>query len=261
MNILERIAATKRQEIALKRKVVPESQLGASALMDRVPVSMKASLLSRPFGIIAEHKRRSPSRSVINQSLSVGEVVRGYEAGGAGAVSVLTDATYFGGSLEDLQLARAATTLPLLRKEFILDPYQVLEARAHGADAILLIAALLEPAEIRQLSDSARRLGLEVLLEVHDLDELRAAPADAADMIGVNNRNLKTFDVDLATSHNLAPHIPETALRITESGLGNPGELRALRESGYRGFLMGETFMKQQDPGKALRTFLKDLGT
>ena len=259
MNILDRIAATKREEIALKQQVVPESQLRDSALMERGPVSMKASLSARAFGIIAEHKRRSPSRSVINQGLTVQQVVRGYTAGGAGAVSVLTDGTYFGGSLEDLLLARAVTDLPLLRKEFILDPYQVLEARAHGADAILLIAALLEPGQIESLAGRARELGMEVLLEVHDRDELAAAPLGSADMIGVNNRNLKTFEVDRATSHSLAGLIPDTALRITESGLGKPAELQELRASGYQGFLMGDSFMKQDNPGDSLQACLKTL--
>ncbi len=259
MNILERIARTKREEVALKKRIVPESQLGAYTLMDRPVVSMKASLAARPFGIIAEHKRRSPSRSVINQDLSVSEVVTGYQNGGAGAISVLTDATYFGGSLEDLQVARSCTDLPLLRKEFILDPYQVLEARASGADAILLIAALLTPAEIESLAARARELGLEVLLEVHHAGELERAPLEGIDMIGVNNRNLKTFEVDLATSHELAGMIPDSVLRVTESGLGAPGQLRALRDSGFRGFLMGETFMKHKDPGKALGSFIKEL--
>ncbi|MDC6354707.1 MULTISPECIES: indole-3-glycerol phosphate synthase TrpC [unclassified Robiginitalea] len=259
MNILDRIAATKREEIALKQQVVPEARLRDSALMQREPASMKASLSARSYGIIAEHKRRSPSRAVINQALTVQQVVRGYTAGGAGAVSVLTDGTYFGGSLEDLLLARAVTDLPLLRKEFILEPYQVLEARAHGADAILLIAALLEPGQIEALAGQAQELGMEVLLEVHDREELDKSPLGSADMIGVNNRNLKTFEVDLATSHSLAGLIPDTALRITESGLGKPGELRELRDSGYRGFLMGESFMKQDDPGKALKAFLKTL--
>lgn len=259
MNILDRIAATKREEIALKQQVVPEARLRDSALMERKPVSMKASLSARAYGIIAEHKRRSPSRAVINQALTVQQVVRGYTAGGAGAVSVLTDGTYFGGSLEDLLLARAVTDLPLLRKEFILEPYQVLEARAHGADAILLIAALLEAGQIETLAGQARELGMEVLLEVHDRKELEGAPLGSADMIGVNNRNLKTFEVDLATSHSLAGLIPDTALRITESGLGRPGELRELRDSGYRGFLMGESFMKEEDPGRALESFLKTL--
>lgn len=261
MNILQQIAADKRREVTLKQKWVPESQLRDSALFDRSTLSMKASLEKREFGIIAEHKRRSPSRAVINQGVTLPEVVTGYEEAGAGAVSVLTDSTYFGGSLEDLLLARACTALPILRKEFIIDPYQVLEARSFGADAILLIAALLDRHEVEALGGLARELGLEVLLEVHSSEELEEAWVPGLDMIGVNNRNLKTFEVSLETSRQLAPLIPESALRISESGLGEAAQLRELKTLGYGGFLMGEWFMKQASPGAALKSFLKELAS
>lgn len=259
MDILQQIAADKRREVALKKKCVPEEQLRDTALFNRPVRSMKASLQSRAYGIIAEHKRRSPSRAVINQNAALPEVVTGYEKAGAGAVSVLTDGTYFGGSLDDLVLARACTDLPLLRKEFMLDPYQVVEARGHGADAILLIAALLSRSEVENLSGLAHQLSMEVLLEVHDAAELEASLVPGLDMIGVNNRNLKTFEVSLATSRHLAPLIPDTALRISESGLGEAAQLRELKALGYGGFLMGESFMKQPDPGAALAGFLKEL--
>jgi indole-3-glycerol phosphate synthase len=220
---------------------------------------MRASLEKQSYGIIAEHKRRSPSRAVINQKIALPEVVAGYEQAGAGALSVLTDSTYFGGSLEDLLLARACTDLPILRKEFILDPYQVVEARAYGADAILLIAALLDRPAIEALSGLARELGLEVLLEVHSAEELEQAWVPGLDMIGVNNRNLKTFEVSLDTSRQLAPLIPDSALRISESGLGEAAQLRELKTLGYGGFLMGESFMKQPSPGEALKLFLNEL--
>ncbi len=243
----------------MKKKCVPEAQLRGNALFTRPTHSMKASLQSRPFGIIAEHKRRSPSRAVINQSVALPAVVTGYEKAGAGAVSVLTDGTYFGGSLDDLVLARACTDLPLLRKEFMLDPYQVIEARAYGADAILLIAALLSRPEIENLGGLAHELGMEVLLEVHSAEELEAALVPGLDLIGVNNRNLKTFEVSLDTSRHLATLIPDTALRISESGLGDAAQLRELKALGYDGFLMGESFMKQPDPGAALAGFLNQL--
>ncbi len=260
MNILERIAAHKRREIELKKQVVPESQLRDAALFSRPTQSLKASLGAQNFGIIAEHKRRSPSRAVINQQTPLTEIISGYDQGGAAGISVLTDGTFFGGSLEDLLQARALTELPLLRKEFILDPYQLLEARAHGADAILLIAALLTRAEMEALSAAAHALDLEVLLEVHDREELERSPAGAVDMIGVNNRNLKTFEVSLDTSRELVGAIPSSALAVSESGLGDPAQLRELSSLGFRGFLMGETFMKEPDPGKALSGFLKSMG-
>ena len=261
MNILERIAADKRIEIALKKKVVPEAQLRNAPLFGRPVVSLKASLEARPFGIIAEHKRRSPSRAVINQGVALPEVVRGYDQAGAGGISVLTDGMYFGGSLDDLLLARATTDLPLLRKEFMLDPYQLLEARAYGADAILLIAALLPPVVVTELTQAAQALGLEVLLEVHNREELEQNLGCGADLFGVNNRNLKTFEVRLDTSRDLISDIPDQALKISESGLGKPEELHELRTLGYRGFLMGESFMKTPDPGKALADFLTSLGS
>ena len=259
MSILDRIAAQKRREIALKKQLIPEENLREYPLFNRPVHSLRASLQERPFGIIAEHKRRSPSREVINQKVALPDVVTGYDRAGAAGISVLTDGTFFGGSLEDLVLARACTALPLLRKEFILDPYQITEARAHGADAILLIAALLEPGEMETLSQAARDLNLEVLLEVHDKEELFRCPEGSADLIGVNNRNLKTFEVRLETSMELAASIPEGVLRVSESGLGEASDIHRLREKGYHGFLMGESFMKQQDPGKALGNLLEIL--
>jgi indole-3-glycerol phosphate synthase len=259
MNILDRIIRDKKAEIALKKKLMPETALRDFALVSRETRSLKNSLLSRPTGIIAEHKRRSPSRAVINQSCSVSEVVRGYQDAGAAGISVLTDGKYFGGSLEDLLLARASTDLPLLRKEFIVDPYQVLEAKAYGADAILLIAAVLSEAELTFLSEKAHRLGLEVLLEVHNGEELEKSLKGGADLIGVNNRNLKTFEVSLQTSRDLVTRIPETVGKVSESGLGSPDQLRELKVLGYHGFLMGESFMKEENPGAALSALLTEI--
>ncbi|MDP2060059.1 MAG: indole-3-glycerol phosphate synthase TrpC, partial [Flavobacteriaceae bacterium] len=172
MNILDKIIADKKREIILKKSVIPLTQLEASVLFERTTLSLCENLKTKSFGIIAEHKRRSPSKAVINQSFAVEDVVKGYEIAGAAAISVLTDSKYFGGSLDDLLLARAAVNIPLLRKEFIVDAYQILEAKSQGADLILLIAAVLTRTEIKQLSEFAQSLGLEVLLEVHNLEEL-----------------------------------------------------------------------------------------
>jgi indole-3-glycerol phosphate synthase len=258
MNILDRIIQDKKAEVGLKKKLVPEAALEGFGLISRETRSLKTSLLSRATGIIAEHKRRSPSRAVINQGCTVTEVVKGYEKAGAAGISVLTDGKYFGGSLEDLLLARASTDLPLLRKEFIVDPYQVLEAKAYGADAILLIAAVLSETDLASLCEKAHSLELEVLLEVHNGGELEKSLNAGADLIGVNNRNLKTFEVSLQTSRDLVNRIPHTVGKVSESGLGSPDQLRELKALGYHGFLMGESFMKEKDPGAALAALLTE---
>jgi indole-3-glycerol phosphate synthase len=261
MNILDKIILDKQAEVALKKSLLPEAALEGFGLVSRKTRSLKEALLSRPTGIIAEHKRRSPSRAVINQACSVSEVVKGYEKAGAAGISVLTDGKYFGGSLEDLLLARASTDLPLLRKEFIVDPYQILEARAFGADAILLIAAVLTESELGALSEKAHALGLEVLLEVHNRIELEDSLKAGADLIGVNNRNLKTFEVSLDISRELVTQIPDSVGKVSESGLGSPLELQELKSIGFDGFLMGESFMKEKDPGAALEALLTEMDT
>ena len=258
MDILTQIAITKRKEVALKKKWVSENQLCESRLFVSPTRSLKHSLNQRDFGIIAEHKRRSPSKSVINQKIALPEVVSGYEQAGAGGISILTDGTYFGGSLEDLLIARGCTNLPLLRKEFIIDPYQILEARAYGADAILLIAALLGREEIYEFTELAHKLGLEVLMEVHNEEELEQAYIPELDMIGVNNRNLKTFEVSLDISRRLSEKIPEGILKISESGLAGHIEVQELKSIGFQGFLMGEAFMRENNPGEALESFLNN---
>lgn len=254
MNILEKITQSKKREIALKKQLFSTNDFEKSPLFDRKTVSLKRCLLASP-GIIAEHKRRSPSKAVINQSLAVEEIVSGYAEAGVSAISVLTDGQYFGGSLDDLLLARAAVSLPLLRKDFMIDPYQILEAKAFGADLILLIAAILQPNEINQMALLAKSLGLEVLLEVHNREELDYSLTPEIDFVGVNNRNLKTFEVSLDTSKELAAYIPDAFLKISESGLSNPESVKTLLKHGYRGFLMGEHFMKTPNPGAAAADF------
>lgn len=255
-NILDRIIADKRKEIALKKALIPVSQLEASVLFGRPAISLAQKLKNSPSGIIAEHKRRSPSKAVINQSHSVFEVAKGYETAGACGISVLTDGKYFGGSLDDLLLARACVNIPLLRKEFIVDEYQILEAKAHGADVILLIAAILSRKEIKALSTFAKSLGLEVLLEVHDEEELQKSVMPSIDMLGVNNRNLKTFEVSLDTSKVLSAAIPDDFVKVSESGISSVEAIKDLQQYGYKGFLIGENFMKSEDPGLSAKGFI-----
>lgn len=256
MNILDKIVADKHHEVALKKSIIPVSQLESSVLFGRSTHSLVENLKVSNSGIIAEHKRRSPSKSVINQSFTVEEVVTGYENAGASAISVLTDGKYFGGSLDDLILARASVQLPLLRKEFVIDEYQILEAKAYGADLILLIAAVLSRKEIETLSAFAKSLGLEVLLEVHNLEELELSIMPTLDIIGVNNRNLKTFEVSLDYSKTLAPHIPDDFIKISESGISSVEAIKDLKTYGYKGFLVGENFMKTDNPGISAKQFI-----
>jgi indole-3-glycerol phosphate synthase len=259
MDILSKIIADKRREVALKKTVVPMHQLEKTLLFGRGCASLRTALKNSNTGIIAEHKRRSPSKATINQDTNVAQVAKGYQKAGACGMSVLTDLKYFGGSLEDLLLARAAVAMPLLRKEFIIDIYQILEAKAHGADVVLLIAAVLQREEIKTLSEFAKSLGLEVLLEVHDLPELRKSVMPSLDLLGVNNRNLKTFEVDLETSKALADEIPSDFVKVSESGIGTTEAITDLRAYGYQGFLIGENFMKTSDPGASTQAFIQHM--
>lgn len=259
MHILDQIIADKHKEVTLKKSLIPETQLEASILFDRKVYSLSQNLKNSPTGIIAEHKRRSPSKAVINTSYSVEDVVRSYEIAGASGISVLTDGKYFGGSLDDLVLARASVSLPLLRKEFIIDTYQILEAKAYGADVILLIAAVLSRVEIKTLSEFAQQIGLEVLLEVHNEAELEKSLMPSLNMIGVNNRNLKTFEVNLDYSKTLADQIPDDFVKISESGISTATAVKDLRNYGYQGFLIGENFMKSNDLGNRTKNFINQL--
>lgn len=259
MNILDKIIADKRKEVILKKSVIPISQLENAALFGSRTLSLSKVLRNNPFGIIAEHKRRSPSKSEINNSLSVEEVVMGYESAGVCGISILTDTKYFGGSLDDLLLAKAAVNVPLLRKEFIIDEYQILEAKANGADAILLIAAVLTQKEIGHLTNFAQSLALEVLIEIHNVEELDKAVIPRPDMIGINNRNLKTFEISLEISKELISKIPEDFVTISESGISSIDAVRELKTVGFQGFLMGENFMKTNNPGEAAKQFIQDL--
>lgn len=259
MNILDKITLDKRKEVALRKGLIPISQLEQSILFERPTISLTNNLRNSKSGIIAEHKRRSPSKSVINNTLNVQDVAKGYEDAGVCGMSVLTDGKYFGGSLDDLLTARASCNLPLLRKEFIIDEYQLLEAKAYGADVILLIAAILSRDEIKQFSEFAKSLNLDVLLEVHNEEELHKSVMPSLDMLGVNNRNLKTFEVSLDTSKSLSSIIPDDFVKVSESGISNIEAIKVLQPYGYQGFLIGENFMKTDSPGASATEFINKL--
>ena len=259
MNILDKITADKRKEVDLKKSIIPIKQLEQSVLFERQTISLSERLKNSASGIIAEHKRRSPSKATINQNLNIQDVAKGYENAGVCGMSVLTEGKYFGGSLDDLLIARASCNIPLLRKEFIIHEYQIIEAKAHGADVILLIAAILSQKEIKQYSELAKQLQLDVLLEVHNEEELHKSIMPSIDMLGVNNRNLKTFDVSLETSKTLSNIIPNDFVKVSESGISSVDAIKELQQFGYKGFLIGENFMKTDNPGESATQFIQNL--
>ncbi len=260
MNILDKIVLRKREEVALAKQKISITSLESKGDFSRQPLGFKDFLLeSNRTGIIAEYKRQSPSKGLINGSATVEEVTQGYNLAGASALSVLTDTDFFGGKAEDLYAARAINQIPILRKDFMIDEYQIVEAKTWGADVILLIASILSPKEINALGKLAQSLGLSVLLEVHDLKELERSISPHLDAIGVNNRNLGDFTVNIQTSFDLVNHIPNEFLKISESAIDNPATIKELKSVGYNGFLIGENFMKTDDPGKAMKEFVKSL--
>jgi len=255
MNILDTIVARKRAEVAERKQRKPLDLIKLDAFYIRDTISLVEGL-SRPnaSGIIAEFKRKSPSKGVINDRVDLLEVTKGYQDAGASAVSILTDEYFFGGDDQDVVRAREVLDIPILRKEFIIDEYQVHEAKAFGADLILLIAACLTKEEVVRFSTVARSLGLEVLLELHDEDELGHV-CETIDLVGINNRSLKTFDVNIARSLRMAGQLPKDKLKVAESGIDDPAQVKLFRENGYSAFLIGENFMKTNDPGIALHEF------
>jgi indole-3-glycerol phosphate synthase len=258
MNILDRIIEHKKKEVEDAKAAVPVSVLEGSAFFSRRPLSLRASLTDpEKTGIIAEFKRRSPSKGVINDQVSVREVTRGYAAAGASCLSVLTDAHFFGGSSKDLEDARV-NGVPILRKDFIIDDYQIVEAKAIGADVILLIAACLAPAEVERLAIFAGSLGLEVLLEIHAEEELEHI-CDATPIVGVNNRDLKSFEVDVERSIRLSKRIPGGKLLVAESGINRVETIWHMQAAGFQGFLVGEYFMKEKNPAIAFAAFVQQL--
>ncbi|MGM9512612.1 indole-3-glycerol phosphate synthase TrpC [Larkinella sp. GY13] len=261
MDVLERIIERKRTEVDYQKTVVSQRELEQRPQFNRQPLSAHDAL-RRPgsSGIIAEFKRKSPSKGIINDQVLVADTTAGYVRAGAACLSVLTDEPFFGGRSEDLIQARQANpSTPIIRKDFIIDPYQIVEAKAIGADFILLIAACLTPEQVQNYSQVAHDLGLEVLLEVHDEEELASHLTETVDLVGVNNRNLKTFVTDLSTSVRLSALIPDSFVKISESGLQQAESILALQQVGYQGFLIGETFMKTADPAQALQQLLDEL--
>ena len=258
MDILEQIIAYKRSEVEKRKAAVNVSQLEGKALYKRPTISLRQSLLDETkTGIIAEFKRRSPSKGNINIDADVLKVTTAYTRYGASGLSVLTDQHFFGGSDEDLLAART-NAIPILRKEFIIDEYQITEAKSIGADVILLIAACLQPAEVKRLAAFARNLNLEVLLELHGEEELGHI-CDEAGLIGINNRNLKTFVVDIERSLRMAESIPADRIKIAESGISSVKNIALFKQHGFQGFLIGENFMKEPDPTIAFAEFVKSL--
>lgn len=256
MTILDEITDNKRIELVEMKKVLSLDEIKEGANYSRTCFSLKDSLLNSKTGIISEFKRRSPSKGDIHKGINPEEVVPLYEEHGASGVSCLADNKYFGGSYKDVMKARECLKrTPLLFKEFTVDPYQLHLAKYSGADVVLLIAACLEVSQCQELADEAHSLGLQCILEVHTEDEL-SHYSQYIDIVGVNNRNLKIFKTDIQNSINLAKNLPSEAVKISESGISNPATVMELRKHGFNGFLMGENFMKEQNPGLALRDFI-----
>ena len=260
MNILKEIVAYKKKEVQNNRSLFPVKLLEQSIYFEGQPVSLK-KYIRHPdkSGIIAEIKRKSPSKGILNAHISIEYTSIGYMQAGASGLSILTDNHYFGGSLEDLKIARMFNFCPILRKEFIIDEYQILESKSIGADVILLIAAILTKKEIENLAKMAHQLEMEVILEVHNEEEVKQSITPHVDMIGVNNRNLETFHTDIQTSLNLASKIPNDFIKISESGIEHHETIKKLQTYGYEGFLIGETFMKHSRPEKVAKAFIQQL--
>jgi indole-3-glycerol phosphate synthase len=261
MNILETIVAHKKAEVEQRKREVSLSDLTHAPFYKAETYSLKEALLDETkTGIIAEFKRKSPSKGIINDKANVEEVSQGYVTNGASGISILTDEEFFGGTLADLQKAAIINKIPLLRKDFMIDEYQVHEAKAFGASVILLIAACLSVDEVKSLATTAKNLGLEALLEVHNEQELEHI-CDEVDLIGVNNRDLKTFKVNLEQSAQLSELIPPGKIKISESGINTVEDILYLESFGYKGFLIGENFMKQENPVASFKIFAQNLKT
>ncbi len=259
--MLEEIITSTKNRLERQKELVPVKLLESSIYFDSVCVSLKEYLLRKDkTGIIAEFKRKSPSGGMINAYADVVKTTIGYMQAGACALSVLTEPDFFQGKPEDLTIARNTNYCPILRKDFIVDEYQVIESKSIGADAILLIAACLDISQMAKLHNLARTLGMEVIVEIHDADEISIIP-DGEFIIGVNNRDLKTMKTDIEHSIHLAERLPHDHIRISESGLKNTNDIRILRNAGYSGFLMGEYFMKSPDPSVTLAEFIAQIKT
>ena len=261
MTILDKIIAFKKKEIAKIKAEVPVQKLVESPSFGSTAFSLKKSLLEvGSTGIIAEYKRQSPSKGIINDKATIAEVTNGYLDANVAAQSILTDTSFFGGTMADLMEARVLNQQkPILRKDFIVDGFQIVESKAIGADVILLIAACLTSTELKNFGNLATDLGMEVLYEVHTKEDLDKINDLDNKIIGINNRNLKTFEVDLDNSIQLANQIPETSIKISESGISDPRIITGLKQYGFQGFLIGENFMKEENPGEACQEFISQI--
>lgn len=260
MKILEKIREQKIKEVEERKSLYPVRLLEKSMYFDTQCVSLKSYISNEKHnGIIAEFKRKSPSKGNINLYADAEKITLGYMQAGASALSVLTDETFFGAKQQDLAIARKLNYCPILRKEFIIDEYQIVESKAMGADTILLIAKMLSPAIINQFTDFAHQLGMEVLLETHTETEIIENINTTVDLVGINNRNLNTFEVDIENSIRLAGILPKTILKIAESGIESAGVIKELKDNGFSGFLIGEYFMKNSDPAAKCAELIKQL--
>lgn len=257
MNILDKIIHRKKEEISISKTQTPIQQLKDSAFFERKNFSLKENIKTKS-GIIAEFKRQSPSKGIINDIVSPLEVVSAYENFGASGISVLTDKDFFGGSSEDILSVRNSINIPILRKDFMIDEYQFYEAKSMGADVILLIAACLSSQQVQEFTELSHELGLEVLLEIHTEEELKHFNPKI-DLVGINNRNLKDFKVDLQHSVNLKNQLPKEVLSVAESGIYTAEDFKYLKEKGFDGFLMGEYFMKSENPGNTFAEFISNV--
>ena len=258
-DILQEIIENKKEEIARRKEVFSIDLLESNCEeFDRKSLSMSNSIRESQSGIISEFKRRSPSKGWINEKADLLQITKDYQLNGASALSILTDNKYFGGKLEDIKAVRDSINIPILRKEFIIDEYQLFQAKLNGADAVLLIAAALEKKRFMELSDMAHQLGMEVLLEIHSEKEMEYID-DKVEMIGVNNRNLGTFVTDVKNSVAMVEKLPKDRVLISESGISSPSTIKMLKEKGFNGFLIGECFMREENPGYAFAKFIKEL--
>lgn len=257
MTILDKIIATKKEEVAKAKKKISVSGLSDSEFFARESFSLKKSVKEKT-GIIAEFKRQSPSKGIINDKVKPLEVVSAYEQFGASGISILTDTPYFGGSFQDLISVRNEIKIPILRKDFMIDEYQFFEAKSWGADVVLLIAACLSPSQVQEYTELAHELGMEVLLEIHTEEELKHFNQNI-DLVGINNRNLKDFKVDLEHSVRLKNLLPKDTLSVAESGIYSLKDFQFLKEKGFDAFLMGEFFMKNENPAHTFEEFSKQI--
>lgn len=259
MDILEQIVERKKAIVAGRKKVVPIPAMALSSHYARNVISLSDRLKAEDSsGIIAEFKRRSPSKGIINAKAEVADVTKAYNKAGVAGLSVLTDTPFFSGVTDDVLAARAVNNIPILRKDFIVDEYQVYETKAMGADVMLLIAECLTKAEVKHLASLAKFIGLEIIMEIHSEEQLDKYTPDI-DIIGVNNRNLKTFEVSIEQSKQLFDKLPSDAIKISESGISEVKSILELKDVGYQGFLIGENFMKTENPGAACEDFIKEL--